>query len=196
MTAAVQTLGLLLMSVVVWKTNLACCPILMSAWVCVSPVCNTETVLKQVRIWFKSLSLWGCLISCWRNQLFSRMCVTSAESGVPSAVRKPGFTKWCLCFQWLHCIFSWSLLDWRIMECSELEGIHKDYKSPGLAQESPKNHNMCIHGCEPWFWKRGPGLFCQSNAPCFSGCCAGWSEWVFLFFHLCNIPKKVYDREK
>lgn len=99
------------MSVVVWETNLACCPILMSAWVYVSPVCNTEIVLKQVRIWFKSLSLWGSLISCWRNQLFSKMYVTVAEWGVPSAVRKLDSTKWCLCFRWLHCISSWSLLN-------------------------------------------------------------------------------------
>lgn len=172
MTAAVQTLGLLLMSVVVWEMNLACCPILMSAWVCVSPVRNTETVLKQVRIWFKSLSLWGCLTSCWRNQLFHKMCVTSAESGVPSAVRKLGFTKWCLCFPWLHCISSWSLLHHRITGRSELEGTHRDYQSPGPAQDNLKNQHV-----QPWMWalilEEGPNLFCLSNTHWFSGCCAG-----------------------
>lgn len=83
----------------------------MSAWVYVSPVCNTKTVLKQVRIWFKFLILWGSVISCWRNQLFSKMYVAIAESGMPSAVRKLESTKWCRCFQWLHCASSWSLLN-------------------------------------------------------------------------------------
>lgn len=189
MTAAVQTLGLLLMSVVVWETNLACCPILMSARVCVSPVCNTETVLKQVRIWFKSLSLWGCLISCWRNQLFSRMCVTSAESGVPSAVRKLGFTKWCLCFQWLHCISSGSLLDHRITECSKLEGIHKGHRTaPRITKCAAMDVGL--------YFGRGV-LVCSVRATLsVSQTAVGEVSVVFLFIHLCNIPKKVCDREK
>lgn len=111
MTAAVQTQGAFC-----WRQWLYERQIWLASpfyWVheCTYLLCVT---LKQR--WSRSgfglnSSVSGVLVSCRRYQLFSKMYVTVAESGVPPAVRKLDSTKWCLCFRGLHYISSWSLLN-------------------------------------------------------------------------------------